>query len=210
MPTLVFEEKFEGAGTWTGSAGSPTIVSSIQPPSGGKSLQCNAIGEYVYWDIPDNGYTRVVLGVWVQWDTFPAASITRAFKIDGDTTEGWCRISSSGEPNIIGDGSPSMSSTFLGSNLSTDTWYWCQIMFDKSANPWELRAKINSTVISTTGAAAASNMNTGNWLLGNTAGGEALTVYYGHAKMGSAASDDDWWDTPTDPGTSILFPHRMI
>lgn len=211
MPTLIAEDTFETGGTWNGSAGSPTIVTTPVPVSSTRSLECNAIGEYVYWNIPDSGYTRCVFGVWVRWDTFPTSTTTRVFKIDSGPCEGWMRQDNSGNANIIGDGTPGIGVTYLGQNLVVDTWYWCQIMFDVSANPWEIRGKVdNYTVISNTGAATATNLNPGNFLLGNTSGGEALTVYYSHAKMGVATDDNDWWTAPTGVTLDTCLPDADV
>lgn len=195
MPTLIFEDEFGTFGTWNGKSGSPTILTSPAPASGWRTLELNALNEFVFWNIPDNGYTRVVFGVWLRFPAFPSVTGTRVFKIDYGLTEGWMRITASGEPIIRADGTPTMSDANSGLNLSLNTWYWTQLMADVSANPWELRFKLGSTVIQTTGAAAASNLNNGNFLLGNTSG-ESLTFYYANPMMGVAADDDDWWGQP--------------
>lgn len=201
MPTLIREEKFVSGATWDGSADTPTIGASPAPPSGGNSLQCNAIGEYVYWLIPDSGFTRCVLGTWVWVDTDPTVD-SLCFKIDAGPSEGWFGLhpvvdAGKIEWYIRANGTPSMGNIYSApAQFNLQEWTWCQVMYDVSANPWELRSKVGSTVVSTTGAAAASNLNPGLFLLGNTAGGSAYTVYFGHMKAGVAATDDDWWDAP--------------
>lgn len=195
MPTEIFEDQFGTFGTWNGKSQSPTLLTTPAPATGWRTLEISALNEFVFWNIPDNGYTRVVFGVWLRFPAFPSATGTRVFKIDADTTECWMRITSSGEPIIRADGTPTMSDANSGINLSLNTWYWTQLMVDVSANPWQFQFKRGSTVVQTTGAAAASNMNNGNFLLGNTSG-ESLTFYYAHPIMGVAADDNDWWGEP--------------
>lgn len=209
MPTLIFQDQFTTGGTWNTSNGTPVIVSSPVPPDGGKALECNAIGDYVFWNIPDSGYTRCVWGCWWQCTSFGIA--THSFKIDSGTSEGWLSLNdTSGEFFIIATGTPAMSSVFSGVTPLINTWYWLQLMLDVSANPWELRFKVSGTVISTTGAAAASNLDPGIFLLGNTVGGSALTQYYAHAKAGVAVDDNDWWDAPAGATASDDPPmHRL-
>jgi len=83
--------------------------------------------------------------------------------------------------------------------MTIGIWRWVQLMYDVSANPWEMRYKPESqAVVANTGAASASNLNPGLVALGETGGvGEATTQYFGHVKIGIAANDDDWWDTPS-------------
>lgn len=201
MPTLIFEDKFDTGGTWDVSAGTPTIGTSPAPPSAANSLQLNAIGEYVYWNIPDSGYTRCVLGVWVYVNAIGTVD-TKLFKIDAGPSEGFFHLhptSPTWEYMIQGFGVPTMVAANGGipSATAIQTWVWCQVMFDVSANPWQLQGNAHSTVASTTGAATATNLNPGVFLLGNTVGGDTLTVYYGHVKAGVAVDDNDWWSEPT-------------
>lgn len=210
MPTLITEDTFESGGTWDGSAGTPVIVSSPVPQSSTRALQLNAIGEYVYWNIPDSGYVRCVLGAWIRFPSFPATNDTHVFKLDFGPTEGWMVVNTSGQPYIRADGTPTMGSQYHSADLVADNWYWTQLMADVSANPWELKLNIGGTVTTTTGAAAASNLNPGIFLLGNTTGGDAITVYHGHAKMGVASDDNDWFAEPPPPTAGGATAGRML
>lgn len=197
MPTLILEDKFADLANWT-TNGSPTVVSSPAPPSGGNALEINVLDEYVQWPIPDTGITRLVLGLWWQAGSWPV-SATRAWKIDAGPTEGWVRLRPNGETQIQSDGTPSIAGFFSTEVMDIGTWRWVQLMYDVSANPWELRYRNSTgTVVSGTGAAAASNLNPGTVTLGETGGvGSATTQYFAHVKVGTAATDDDWWDMPT-------------
>jgi hypothetical protein len=208
MPTLILEDQFTTGGTWTASAGTPVIGSSPAPPDGGNSLECNAAGDYVYWDIPNSGYTRCVWGVWVYFDTFPATTTTHCFKLDSGPSEGWLSTEASGQLVGNSSGTPTIAGFTVAGAVAIDTWHWLQIMYDVSANPWEMRLNVNGTVGSGTGAAAASNLNPGIFLLGNTAGGNAYTVYFGHPKAGVAADDNDWWAVPSAVETQSYYASR--
>lgn len=204
MPTLISEDKFETGGTWDTSAGTPTIVTTPVPVSSTRALECNAIGDYVFWNIPNSGYTRCVMGAWVYLVAAPPSLVTRIMKVDSGPSEGWLKFGTPlARPEIASDGTPTIGPVTFATDYPTATWQWCQVMYDVSANPWEIRGKIAADpVVSNTGAAAASTLDPGIFLLGNTAGGNTLTVYFGHIKMGVAADDDDWWPEPSS-GSSL-------
>lgn len=196
MPSLIGQDLLNSGGTWTSSSGTPTIVSAPAPPSALNSLLCDANNDRVTWQIADVGYTRLVLACWINFASFPG-SVTRVFKIDAGLSEGWVAQQASGQPSVSSDGTPTITRVFSGVDYQLNTWYWTQVMYDVSANPWEVRLNANGTVVANTGAAAASNLDAGNFTIGNTGIGDTITVYYGHIMMGVAADDNDWFAQPS-------------
>ena len=206
--SITFTDDF-AAQNWTSSSGTPSRVSSPLHGYETKSLEINpsAASEYVYYAAFGGSPTRVVAGFWVRQPSF-AADIKLA-KIDTGTGEAWIKITSGGELYIVGEGTPSMSSALSGYNLTVDTWEWVEMMVDKSANPWEYRLRVNGSVASTTGAAAASNCGSDFVLLGTTAT-ETYTAYYSYLNYGTATTDDSWLGEQSGPPVASGVSRMML
>lgn len=203
MPIVQFTDTF-ATQAWLADAGSPTRVPlPVQPPSS-QSLEISTTAalEYVYYNPFGGTPTRVVGGFFFRYNSLPGGDAQIA-KLDMGPAEGRLIMQASGRPFIIVDGTPTMASVDLGRDLVANRWYWAELMADKSANPWEFRANIDGTVISTTGAAAASNCGSDFMLLG-TNRTDTETVYLSYLKYGRAFGDSDWFGPPGD-ATNLIY-----
>lgn len=204
MPTLIHQDKFDTGGTWNLTEGSPTIGSSPATPIGGNSVELNpaAAAESIRYNVFDNTQSRVVVGLWVRFSAFSSSGESRFIGVWGGTgtTFGLMRILPSGSTGLIGDGTPTIPNAYRsGADLSLDTWYWMQMMFDKTADPWELRGNIEGfSVWNTTATATAGTFpSTAYVKIGTDLTTNTYTMYVGYLKIGTAASDDDWWEEPS-------------
>jgi len=192
MATIQVVDNFSTQ-AWASSSGTPvrgtTFLHGNEPNS--LEISTTAANEFVYYSNFGGAPTRVMTGFWFYFSSFPGADAQIA-KIDVASCEARLIMQSSGEPYIKADGSPTMASQLYGSNLSTGTWYWVELMLDVSANPWEFRAIIGATTLSTTGALAASDGGNGFVLLG-TNRADTITCYYSYLHYGTATGDTDWF-----------------
>ena len=202
-PSVLFADDFS-VQRWAASSGSPTRVTSPVHAPEQYSLEINpsASSEYVYYSPFGGTPTRVVAGFWWRMPSLPGANATMIGKIDAGPTECRMRVDSSGAVFIAADGTPSMASVYLGSDLVAGTWYWIEMMIDKSANPWVFRARINGTTFSTSGAAAASNCGGDFLMLGNNEN-ETFSSNFSYPVYATASSATDWLG-PQQPADFLL------
>lgn len=206
MPTLIEEDKFETGGTWDSTEGTPTIVSTPVPQSATRSVHLNPSGaaESIRYNSFNGTQSRVVVGMWLRVVSPSGSGEARLMGIwcGAGTTFALQKLLVSADMAVSMDGTPSVGSQYKGSAIATDTWYWSQIMVDISANPWEVRGKIDGAEWSGTGAAAGSTIPSSGYVKIGTDLTNTYTVYVGHLKIGTASSDSDWWPEPAAVTTS--------
>lgn len=198
MPTIQRVDDFVTQ-NWSTSSGTPLRVATPLHAQEKSSLEIStsAALEYVIYSAFGGTPTMVVCGFWFYLNALPAAN-TMIAKIDMGPVEGRIRTNPSGQLYIAGDGTPTMASAFLANNLSIQTWYWIELLVDKSANPWVLKANRDGNIASTSGAVAASNCGADFVMLG-TNGAETLTAYYSYLEYGTANNNTDWLGAPSRP-----------
>ncbi len=216
--TQLFSDGFESGNfsAWTGTAGSPTIVSSPLH-HGSNAMRTNGNGVYANKTFTEQ--TTVHLRCYVQLGTLPTAELHRVMRF----LKGSTFVCGVGFRNIAGTlqielqrNYPSATFDYYNFSYTAGTWYCLELKFVRHATNGEYRVYLNgSEVITVTGldtssVTGADTIRVGSPYTQNTINTYADCVVVSDSYIGPEASTALQTVTDTLSAAEVTLRHKAL